>query len=89
LLTSSGWVTHTSGHPSAEGRACNKESSPGKTNVLSTATPPTVCATMVSLQLEQEYKHKYPDHSTIMLFSQDSTEQNDFNLHFNFSQHKS
>jgi len=33
-LTSSGRFTHISGHPSAEGRACDRESSPAKTDVL-------------------------------------------------------
>jgi len=35
-LTSSGWFTHISGHPSAEGWACYRESSPAKTDVLAT-----------------------------------------------------
>ena len=37
-LTSSGRFTHISGHPSAEGRACNRESSPAKTDVLATVS---------------------------------------------------
>jgi len=36
LLTSSGRFTHISGDPSAEGRACNRENSPVKTDVFST-----------------------------------------------------
>jgi len=35
-LTSSEWFIHISGNPSAEGRACDTESSPAKTDVLAT-----------------------------------------------------
>ena len=35
-LTSSGRFTHISGHTSTEGWACNRESSPAKTDVLAT-----------------------------------------------------
>ena len=35
-LTCSGWLTHSSGHPSAAGRAQDSESSPAKNNVLTT-----------------------------------------------------
>ena len=35
-LTCSGWLTHISGHPSAAGRVQNRESSPAKTDALTT-----------------------------------------------------
>jgi len=43
LLTCSGWLTHISGHPSAAGRAQDRESSPARDRrSTNCATPPTL-----------------------------------------------
>ena len=49
-MVESGLFTHISGHPSAEGRACDRESSPAKTEVLATATPFLVIKIVIILR---------------------------------------
>ena len=53
-LTCSGWLTHTSDHPSAVGRAQDRESSPAKDR-RSTAVPHNqlVC---ITFKVQQKYR---------------------------------